>query len=241
MRVPRVFLEIPLSLGEAITLPEASSHYLNKVLRMKQGRDLILFNGKGGEYHGTISTMDKRSVTVTLDRHVEDNRQSPLDIHLGIGVSRGDRMDQVIQKATELGVSKISPLFSERCEVKLRDDRLSKKLQHWQQVAYSACEQCQLNIPPVVEPPKSLDEWLPLVSEEEKLVLHHRSESDLSPTTPPKSACVLIGPEGGLTAEEITQAINAGFKELTLGPRVLRTETAPLAAIAILQYRWGDL
>jgi 16S rRNA (uracil1498-N3)-methyltransferase len=153
-------------------------------------------------------------------------------------------MDWIVQKATELGVSEITPLFSERTEVKLNGGRLEKKLRHWQQVSISACEQCQRNLVPSINPALTLDQWLSQDTgnaEQLKLVLHHRSDKSLAQHQPPKSACLLVGPEGGLSDNEISRAMDNGFAALTLGPRVMRTETAPLAAISIMQSVWGDM
>jgi 16S rRNA (uracil1498-N3)-methyltransferase len=150
-------------------------------------------------------------------------------------------MDWVIQKATELGVTSITPINTERTNVKLSSDRLEKKQQHWQQVAISACEQCTRNTVPTVKPLLTLEGWLADCDADQKFVLHHRSNKNLDEIKAPTSIALLIGPEGGLTADEIAQAEQAGFDALTLGPRVLRTETAPLAAISVLQHRWGDM
>jgi 16S rRNA (uracil1498-N3)-methyltransferase len=151
----------------------------------------------------------------------------------------------IVQKATELGVTEITPLFTERTEVKLSGERLDKKIRHWQQVAISACEQCQRNLVPVINSPTTLDQWLHLSDRNDgdllKLVLHHRTEKRLSEHHAVTNICLLVGPEGGLGEREITAAIKSGFQPLALGPRVLRTETAPLAAISIMQSLWGDM
>lgn len=240
MRIPRIYCDTALETGAVVELPATQSHYLAKVLRMTEGRPLVLFNGKGGEYEATIATVTKKSISVAVGDFFSVDRASSLNIHLGIGMSKGDRMEQVIQKATELGVTQITPLFSERSEVKLKGERLHKKTEHWQQIAFSACEQCQLNLPPLVQSPALLADWLPSVNEQTKLVLHHRSTFHFDTDAQVSSACLLIGPEGGLSEEEIADAVDNGFKELCLGPRVLRTETAPLAAISLLQHYWGD-
>jgi 16S rRNA (uracil1498-N3)-methyltransferase len=170
------------------------------------------------------------------------DRESNLSIHLAIGISRGERMDLIVQKATELGVSEITPLFTERCEVKLSGERLDKKVNHWQQVAISACEQCQRNSLPSINAPVKIEQWQVNCDASLKLVLHHRTDQSLSDMPPPSGqVALLIGPEGGLSEREIEQAISLGFSPLALGPRVLRTETAPLAAISILQSLWGDM
>jgi len=166
--------------------------------------------------------------------------ESPLRIEMGIAVSRGERMDWVVQKATELGVTAISPLFTERTEVKLKAERAAKKLRHWQQIAISACEQSGRNQLPTIADFKALPNWLSAVEADRKFVLHHRSD-DHPGGEAPTSVALLIGPEGGLSEAEIEAAMDAGFEAMRLGPRVLRTETAPLAALSVLQSRWGDL
>ena len=240
MRIPRIFTHQLLASGQAVDLEEAPSHHLSKVLRMQAGREVILFNGMGGEYGGVITYAGKKCVTVALGEHQADDRQSPLDLELAIAVSRGERMDWVLQKATELGVTRITPLFSERTEVRLHGERLDKKNQHWQQVIVSACEQCQRNILPSLEEPCLLEDWLPNAKGALKFVLHHRDSRGLPAQTSTASVTLLVGPEGGLSQPEIDAAIAAGFAPLTLGPRVLRTETAPVAAISLVQYLWGD-
>ena len=222
-------------------MPEAQSHYLGKVLRMQPGRELVLFNGEGGEYSATIEEVLKKSVLVSVGDFAADNRQSPLDLELAIGVSRGERMDWVLQKATELGVTKITPLITERTEVKLGGERADKKWGHWQQILISACEQCQRNLIPQLSEPVAYKDWVGQCDAELKFVLHHRDSKGLPPDKSPQSLALLIGPEGGLDDSEISQALGHGFAPLTLGPRVLRTETAPVAAISLVQYLWGDL
>lgn len=240
MRIPRIYTSQPLSEHTSIDLEEAPSHHLSKVLRMQVGRDLILFNGAGGEYTATINAISKKSVSIQLNAFAAENRQSPLALELAIGVSRGDRMDWVLQKATELGVTKITPLITERTEVKLSGERADKKLSHWQQTIISACEQCQRNIVPELCEPILFGEWITRCNAELKFVLHHRDNKGLPHEKTPGSVALLVGPEGGLSEEEITQALAEKFSALTLGPRVLRTETAPVAAISIVQYLWGD-
>lgn len=241
MRIPRVYLDQPLSVSGQLQLDEQSSHYLLKVLRMGSGRELILFNGTGGEYLAEIIEAGKKSVVVNIKSFSAENRESSLSIELAIGISRGERMDWVLQKATELGVSKVTPLITERTEVKVSGDRQDKKMQHWQQILISACEQCQRNILPQLHEPKSINAWIGKVTADQKFVLHHRHAKKLQSTEKPSSVCLLIGPEGGLTEDEIQLAESQGFTSLRLGPRVLRTETAPIAAISLVQYLWGDL
>ncbi|WP_049722780.1 16S rRNA (uracil(1498)-N(3))-methyltransferase [Gilvimarinus polysaccharolyticus] len=240
MRIPRVYCPINLVLNTPITLDDNAAHYLGKVLRMGTGRPIVVFNGEGGEYTGIISDVGKKHLQVTLEHFDNTERESPLSIELAVGLSRGERWDLVLQKATELGATRIVPLLTERTEVKLKADRLEKKWLHWRQIIISACEQCQRNRVPELAPLTTLTEYLSGANAEQKLVLHHRDNQGLPSVPSPHSAALLIGPEGGLSDHEITTARDAGFNPLTLGPRVMRTETAPLAAISVLQYQWGD-
>lgn len=241
MRIPRIFTERALSAGMELALEPGPSQHLARVLRMGQGDELQLFDGSGLEHRARIVAADKRQVTVLLQDAVPGLAESPLQIHLGIGISRGERMDMVVQKAAELGVATISPLYTERTEVRLRGEREARKQQHWRQVAVSACEQCgRSRIPPVHEP-AGLDQWLKSTDGERRLVLHHRALAAHKEARTPASVSLLVGPEGGLSDVEIAAAESSGFTSLALGPRVLRTETAPLAALAILQARWGDM
>ena len=208
---------------------------------MQRGDALILFNGEGGEYPATIEAVDKRAVTVATEQSVDNVPESTLQLHLGIAMSKGDRMDWVVQKATELGVARITPLYSERVELKLQGERAEKKLEHWRGVAIAACEQCGRNRLPAIGAVQALAEWLDHTEADAKFVLHHRTDAALDAAAKPASVALLVGPEGGLSEAEIAAAERKGFAPLRLGPRVLRTETAPLAAISVLQYVWGDL
>jgi 16S rRNA (uracil1498-N3)-methyltransferase len=241
MRIPRIFTPQSLTTGAAIQLEESASRHLSQVLRMQEGRPLIVFNGEGGEFSASIQQINKKNVSIVLGEFTQENRESPLQLELAIGISRGERMDWVLQKATELGVTRIIPLLTERTEVKLDQDRQEKKLQHWQQIIISACEQSQRNLLPELTRPQSITDYLNYTKSEFKFVLHHRDSKSL-PTTDktPQTVSLLIGPEGGLSETEIDLSINKGFKPLTLGPRVLRTETAPLVAMSVVQYLWGD-
>lgn len=240
MRIPRVYTPHILTSGQLIELDEASSHHLSKVLRMLPGRELVVFNGEGGEYSASITQINKKTVSVALENFSAENRESPLKLELAIGISRGERMDWILQKATEMGVTRIAPLFAERTEVKLAGERLMKKMMHWKQIIISAAEQSQRNILPELTDPLNLDVWLQSAEADFKFVLHHRDNKGLPAQNTAQSVALLIGPEGGLSASEIESALGKNFSPLTLGPRVLRTETAPIAAISLVQYRWGD-
>ena len=240
MRITRIHTTQPLQDNSTIVLEPDASRHLARVLRAAAGDAVILFDGSGGEYPATITAIDKHSVTVVTGSHLPREAESPLSIHLGIAVSRGERMDWVMQKATELGVTAVTPLVTERTGVKLNQERAEKKIHHWQQIAISACEQCGRNRPPVVHPMIALENWLATTDTQARFVLHHRAET-IAVGSAPDSVALLIGPEGGLSDREITLAEKAGYVSLLLGPRILRTESAPLAAIAILQGWWGDM
>ena len=238
MRLSRFFIDAPLSLGEH-DLPEAQAHYIGRVLRMASGDAVQLFDGSGQEFLGQLLEVGKKTVRVTLDQALPGQAESPLHIHLGQGLSRGERMDWAIQKATELGANEITPIVSERCEVRLKDERADKRLAHWRQVAISACEQCGRSRLPLLHPPLTLAEWLGNTDAALKLVLHPVAEP-LVGHAPPDTLAFLIGPEGGLSDAEVEQAKTAGFHAARLGPRVLRTETAPVVALSVAQQLWGD-
>lgn len=238
MRLSRFYINTPLAAGR-LDLPEASAHYISRVLRMQPGDPLQLFDGRGLEFPGVIVECSKKSVTVELDSGQPGLPESPLKVHLGQVLSRGERMDWAIQKATELGVSEITPLFSERCEVRLNDERAQKRLEHWQQIAISACEQSGRSKVPLIHPPLPVSQWQSAVEADLKLVLHPVA-SPLASHAPPQRLALLIGPEGGLSDAEVAAATEAGFHAACFGPRVLRTETAPVVALSLAQYLWGD-
>jgi 16S rRNA (uracil1498-N3)-methyltransferase len=241
MRDTRIFTTTALHSGAAFLLEPEPSRHIAKALRMHVGDTLTLFDGRGGEYPATITVIGKKQVEVKTGERLDTERESPLRVHLGIAVSRGDRSDWVIQKATELGVARITPLVTGRTGVKLSGERAEKKLAHWRQIAVSACEQCGRNRVPVVDPLQPCDDFIGGSDAQLKLVLHHRAQTLLGRGDAIHSALLLVGPEGGLSDDEIARAEQAGFSPLALGPRVMRTETAPLAALAILQGRWGDM
>ncbi len=239
MRVSRFYVGASLITGEH-QLEGDLAHYIGRVLRLAPGAPIQAFDGSGQEWPGEVLEVGKRQVTVRLNAPQSGLPESPLGVHLGQAMSRGDRMDWAIQKAVELGVNQITPLMTERCEVKLQGERADKRQAHWQQVAISACEQCGRSIVPTVHAPVTLDAWLSHLQADLKLVLHHRTEHSLESLQRPENLALLIGPEGGLSQEEITRAQASGFKPARFGPRVLRTETAPVAALALAQYLWGD-
>lgn len=242
MRIPRLYVPIPLSSGARVTLDQNAANHAVRVLRLSAGAPLILFNGEGGEYAGLIESIHRHSVTIAVGEIHDPGRESPLDITLAQGVSRGERMDYTLQKAVELGVTRIVPVLSERSVVKLAGERLQRRLHHWQGVITGACEQCGRDRVPALRQVIALNRWLPHAGAGLKLVLHHNAKHGLSALDPaPRPITLLIGPEGGLSDAEIRDAVAAGFTPLRLGPRVLRTETAAVVALTALQTLWGDL
>ncbi|WP_391089031.1 16S rRNA (uracil(1498)-N(3))-methyltransferase [Vibrio sp. NH-UV-68] len=242
MRIPRIYHPQILSqLGKVMLSDDAAGH-IGRALRMKEGQQVLLFDGSGAEFPAVISEVSKKSVEVELTERIERSSESPLDLHLGQVVSRGDKMEFTIQKSVELGVNTITPLISERCGVKLDPKRFEKKLIQWQKIAISACEQCGRNTVPVIRPIMPLEEWCSETFDGLKLNLHPRAKYSINTLpTPVEKIRLLIGPEGGLSSEEIDMTQDYQFEETLLGPRVLRTETAALTAITALQVRFGDL
>jgi len=242
MRHPRIFEPNELTVNSSIALSPDGAGHVGRVLRMTVGDHLTLFNGKGGQYQATIEQAGKKAVVVHIDEFQDVSSESPLKIHLGQAISRGDKMDFTIQKSVELGVTTITPLFSERCGVKISAERLEKKVQQWQKIVISACEQCGRNFVPQILPPQQLKDWAAEETTELKLNLHPRAKYSINTLPEPKQGVrLLIGPEGGLSADEIAMTEQYDFEETLLGPRVLRTETASLTAITALQCRFGDL
>lgn len=240
MRIPRIYTDQPLAADLELQLDDSASRHVCQVLRLGDGDRLVLFNGDGCRYPARIISADKKKARVRVDDCDSQSLESPLAIHLGIALSKGDRFDWVLQKATELGVAAITPLQTQRVDVKLNRERAQKKQRHWQQVIVSACEQCGRNRLPALAEPQALSDWLTSVEAEQKWVLSPAHEGGLKPGQSASSAALLVGPEGGFEDNEIHLALDQGFRALQLGPRILRTETAPLAAISILQFCWGD-
>ena len=240
MRIPRIFLDQPLSTDRDIALDAGNVHYLASVLRMKAGMPLVAFDGSGSEFHGTLEALEKKSGRVRFTEVLTPGTESPLRTVLGIGISRGERMDYVVQKCTELGVSCIQPLFTEHCEVKLDAGRAAKRCEHWRQVAISACEQSGRVIPPHIPAPQSLNQWHDTLDCPVKFILDQSLDGRPESNTKPACVALLVGPEGGLSENEKTLALGKGFTGLNLGARTLRTETAPVAALSLFQFLWGN-
>jgi len=241
VKIPRIFQNQPLKVDDYVELALDPSHRLISVLRLKEGNPLVLFNGDGYEYISIIHTLKRNKVGIKISEKIAKNVESFLEIHLGQVISKGEKMDFVIQKATELGVNKITPLFSERGIVRITDERVEKKIQHFQKIAIHAAEQCGRTIIPTIESPTALTEWVFKRSENTRLILEPTAANPLTNIKLVSPIAILIGPEGGFTDEEINYAIQYEFKPLKLGPRILRTETATLAAIAAIQCTAGDL
>lgn len=241
MRVPRIYTDSPLTPGDETTLDAQATQHVGRALRMQPGQSLVLFNGDGYDYPAELVQVSKSTITARPAQPEPGQAESPLQIHLGQVLSRGDRMDYAVQKSTELGVASITPLFSDRCEVRLKGDRAEKRQRHWQQIAISAAEQCGRARVPVIHPVASLSDWLSgRGAADLRLVLHHRTERSLAQWQRPGTLDLLIGPEGGLNEAEIEAALAHDFHPTALGPRVMRTETAPVAALSVCQWLWGD-
>ncbi|MEQ3513245.1 16S rRNA (uracil(1498)-N(3))-methyltransferase [Pseudoalteromonas sp. BZB3] len=242
MRVPHIFQPSELSLNTPVLLSDDAAGHIGRVLRMQQGDNVSLFNGEGGEYFCELTEVGKKSVTATPIEFKDVDVESPLKIHLGQGISRGDKMDFTIQKSVELGITEITPLFTTRCGVKLTGDRLAKKHQQWQKIAIAAAEQSGRNFVTKIHPPIQLSLWLSQQSEELKLTLHPRAEHSIKTLpVPTQGVRFVVGPEGGFTDEEMAATSEQGFVDVRLGPRVLRTETAALTVLSALQLQFGDL
>ncbi|MGQ3056673.1 MAG: 16S rRNA (uracil(1498)-N(3))-methyltransferase [Nevskia sp.] len=238
----RIFVATALTAGAELDLPDEAARHVAQVLRMRAGEALTLFDGSGGEYAAVIVEAGRRDVRVRIDQHHAVDRESRLDVTLAQCVSKGDRMDYTIQKAVELGVSRIVPLLSERSVVKLDAERWDKKLEHWRGVAVSACEQSGRTRVPEIVAVQKLDAWLAVPAEGRlRLVLAPTESVSLRTLDAAATIALLIGPEGGLSDAEIAAARRAGCIGIGLGPRVLRTETAGVATLAALQVLWGDL
>lgn len=240
-KMPRLYVPVVVTPGSELTLPDGPARHVTRVLRMGEGAPLVVFDGSGQEAGVRLTEVSRKQATVTVEAVWPGSGESPLAVHLGQAISKGDRMDYAIQKAVELGVAAITPLYTERGDVRLKGDREGKKLAHWQAVAASACEQSGRAVVPPVNPPMTLTSWLDERQEALRLMLHLATDHPFNSKQRPKTAALLIGPEGGLSDADVTAALAAEFIPLTLDPRVLRTETAPLVALTLLQHHFGDL
>jgi 16S rRNA (uracil1498-N3)-methyltransferase len=241
MSIPRSYYSGQLKEGSEIELPASTSHHVATVRRLKKSDEFIVFNGSGFEFSAEIIQVTKKSVRIRIIKKIVNDRESPLSITIAQSISRGARMDYVIQKAVELGVHAITPLYTERCGVKLSGDRLKNRVSHWESVIISAAEQSGRLRIPALNSPLKINDWIGKSHVGDKLICDPEISSDYKPSIAPKKIIVLVGPEGGFTEDELQKAKTNGFKSLNLGPRVLRTETAGIVAIAVLQSRYGDL
>jgi 16S rRNA (uracil1498-N3)-methyltransferase len=239
--LPRIYTNTPIKIDNTLTLSKETSHHLITVLRMKTGGTVLLFNGEPGDFKGEIETTGKR-VDIKITEFIPCQTESALFINLGQGISRGDRMDFTLQKATELGVSRLSPLITEKCQVKLKDDRTDRKVTHWEHILISAAEQSGRTELPSLDTPISLQKWVTTPFCGLSLVLDPNAADSLKDISQqPTHIRLLIGPESGLTEQEIILAKQNGFQAIRLGPRILRTETAGLAILSAIQSKFGDL
>nr|WP_101127752.1 16S rRNA (uracil(1498)-N(3))-methyltransferase [Neisseria meningitidis] len=239
--MPRFHLPENLSVGQTVNLPDNIVRHLN-VLRIRPNENITLFDGKGKAHAARLTILEKRRAEAEILREETADTESPLNITLIQSISSGDRMDFTLQKSVELGVTAIQPVISERCIVRLDGERAAKRLARWQEIVISACEQSGRNTVPPVLPIIGYREALDkMPSESTKLIMSINRARKLGDIRQPSGAIVfMVGPEGGWTEQEEQQAFEAGFQAVTLGKRILRTETAPLAALAAMQTLWGD-
>lgn len=241
MRITRVYVDQPLETGGICQLTGETAHHVATVLRMKIGAALVLFNGRGGSYEAQISRIEKRRVEVAVGAHHAVECESPLAITLAQAVMRGQHMDFALQKAVELGVQRIVPLLCEHGNVKLDPDQKTHRHEHWRRIIISACEQCGRNRLPALDFPLALRDWVGSDANETRLLLHPCPGARLAGISVTGQALTLLsGPEGGFSDDEVALAGRHGYRPVTLGPRILRAESAALAAISACQALWGD-
>jgi len=244
MRIPRVYIDQNLRSGHEVLLPDQAGEHVARVLRLERGHPLILFNGNGREYDATLASLARRAVTAEVGAGRDVDREAPLQLTLAQGIARGEKMDWILQKATELGVTRIVPIVTERTEVKLDEERAERRLAHWHSVIAGACEQSGRTRLPTIEPPQRLDRWLGALGDAAalRLALLPDGETVLRQLPAMDDGAILaVGPEGGFSDNDIALFTQTGFRGLRLGPRILRTETAGIAALAALQALFGDL
>jgi 16S rRNA (uracil1498-N3)-methyltransferase len=240
MRVSRLYVNLPLASGQTLDLDEDGAHYLRTVLRLKPGGALVLFNGGGWEYDAVVIEASRNRVAVSLGAARQRSVESPLTVVLGLSIARAERMDWALQKSVEMGVNRITPLLAERCVVQLQGDKHAQKAAHWQKILQHAAEQSGRTVVPVLEPVSQPADWVPM-QQGLKIFLDPYAETGLRHLHPAAGLVTLLsGPEGGFSDRERQAAQTAGFIPVRLGQRILRTETASLAALAAVQTLWGD-
>ena len=240
MRVSRLYTSADLALGKQLELDEENGHYVRTVLRLKKEAEIILFNGRGGEYLCTVIEVTRKAVMISINKWLDRSVESSLLVTLGLGISRGDRMDLSVQKAVELGVNFITPLLTERCVVQFKGEKKPQRLLHWQKIVQHAAEQSGRTTLPDLSEIEHLQQW---VDKQQglKVFLDPYAELTLADITPiDNQVTLLTGPEGGFSNQERDIAKAAGFIPVRMGSRILRTETASLAALAAVQMLWGD-
>jgi 16S rRNA (uracil1498-N3)-methyltransferase len=240
--ITRFYCPFPLAPGAVVDLPPEAAHHAMRVLRLDDGDPVDLFDGRGGEWRGRLQRSGK-TLAVALEFFTADEREPPLRICIAQALPAADKMDWIIQKGVELGAAEIRPVIARRSVVRLSGERMERRSQHWQNVAIAACEQCRRNRVPRVAPPVDLAQFLaePAMHNDMRLMLAPGAGSRLvQAERPPAGVTLLVGPEGGFEDGELAAAATAGFRPVSLGPRVLRTETAALAALAAMLALWGD-
>lgn len=240
MRISRVYVAQALTAGAIIVLDDEAAHYVRTVLRLKQAQAIVLFNGEGREGVGQLAEISRKTVRVHIEQVVDRSVESPLHVTVGMGISRGDRMDWAVQKAVELGVNRLVPLITERCVVRFDAEKKQQRWQHWQHIVQHAVEQSGRTVLPVLETVTGLQDWL-VDQQGLSVFLDPYAELTLADLRPESARVTLLsGPEGGFSDQERDWARAAGFIPVRMGPRILRTETAVLAALSSVQMLWGD-
>ena len=241
MPSPRIFCDVRLGPGAQFPLPEDAANHVGRALRLRAGDSLVVFDGRGGEYDAVILRIDHGRVDVKTGGFRGADREAPVAVGLVQGLPEADKMDWILQKSVELGVAWVQPVVCERSVVRLSGDRAARREAHWQRVVVAACEQCGRNRVPELRPTLAFRDWAAQPSQAERWMLAPGAAESLAARPPPAGPVeLLVGPEGGLSERELDIAATIGFASLSLGPRVLRAETAPLAALAAMQALWGD-
>jgi len=241
MASPRIYCDVRLGPGAQFPLPEDAANHVGRALRLRAGDSLVVFDGRGGEYDAVIQRIDRGRVEVKTGAYRDADREAPVEVGLVQGLPEADKMDWILQKSVELGVARIQPVVCERSVVRLSGDRAARREAHWQRVVVAACEQCGRNRVPELRPTLAFRDWAAQPSQAERWMLAPGAGEPLAGRAKPAGPVeLLVGPEGGLSERELDIAATVGFTALSLGPRVLRAETAPLAALAAMQALWGD-